>query len=89
MLRLFVYSATVALLSVTAQPAATEQVHESPHVSPLDQPRAAALELVEVEAGRLYDAHDLEGSRLAAGDRIAVTSFPSSGRIDPSSRSDH
>jgi hypothetical protein len=84
MSRLLVFAAA-SLLSVSAQTALSQEVHESPDA----KPGTSEVVRVEVDAGRVHDARDLASSGLAAGDKIWVTSFASSGVIDGSSRGDY
>ncbi|MCZ0960709.1 hypothetical protein [Paracoccus benzoatiresistens] len=84
MSRLLVFAATASLLSVTGQAALSQGVHEHPE----SKPGTSVVTRVEVRAGSVYDSHDLANNGMAAGDRIWVTKFPSSGMIDGPSRDD-
>lgn len=84
MSRLFVF-ATTALLSVAAQTALSQEIHESPEA---EQGKSNPVR-VEAEVGRLYSPYDLASSGLAADDIIWVSSFASSKVADGSSRNDY
>ena len=85
MKRLLAFVAAASLLSVTAQTALTQEIHERPEA----KPGTSEVVKVEVEAGRVNSAYDLASSGLTATEGIRVTSFRSSGMVDGSSRGDY
>ena len=80
-----IFAATAAMLSVTASAGLTQEAHESPDATPGTSEQVQ----IEVDAGRVYDGHDLSGGSLPHNDKVLVTSFGSSGMIDGSSRGDY
>ena len=77
--------AVASVLSVATQAVLAQEGHERPEA----EPGTLKAVRVEVEAGKLYSPSDLASSGLSAEDLIPVSSFASSGKIDPSSRNDH
>lgn len=85
MSRLFVFVVTASLLSGTAQTGLAQEVHESPQ----SEPGTSDMVRVQVKANTLLSGYDLASSGLAAEDMILVSKFPSSGKLDSSSRNDY
>lgn len=81
MSRLLVFTATASLVSLAAQMVSAQEMPD-PHSDFSEVVR------VQVQAETVYDSHDLVSNGVAAGDRIWVTSIPSSGMIDPPSYED-
>lgn len=76
---------TASFLSSIAQSGLTQEAHERPD----PEPGMSDVVRIEVRADRLLGGYDLASSGLAADDLISVTGFPSSGKIDASSRNDY
>lgn len=85
MLKLITSSAAASFLAVAAQATPLSDPHERPD----SQWGASEATLSQVEAGRLLNSHDLAESRLSPHDLVSVTTFPSSGSADRSSREDY